>query len=816
MHGRGTLLSYFRKRRRVDASDSSVQPETATQPIDPMFNDQAETVAQPLDIPAASAQPETATQPSNPSASTQPETAAKSSNPSANIQLETENQPSNPTSNAQPETAHGNIFASLPDDIGSKELGPAQPWLLSYPRNPNITNQRYTKTFKSSWYQRHKWISYSIQNDKVYCFCCIFFSTNASGAIDLRYIQHGYNSWDKAIGDPKKGLDKHGRSSAHRQAEYMWRSYKGSSASIAQRLVPHRQELIDKNRDYFSILFTHVRYLVVQEIPYRHVDEHDESASNQGNYIELLKAQCETNPTFNKLRDNILKQYSIHKDYWSKQIFNEFVEIMADAVRNKIGHEISEAGMFFLIIDECKDKAGHEQLSLCVRFCSSSVPKERFLGLIRLSEDFSAAAIAEKVLPFLSILSSDAVFVGLTTDGASVLFGVNSGVATRLRSVYPCIVNIHCTAHRLNLVIGKLAIQVFPSTMGVLKQLHSCFNALKTADMFETKQREREEQVRKIPGFTEVRWESLFQLCLAVVERFQTILITLSESSQDDDNHALICAGLYHKMANSTFVEELLIFYKIISLLQSLSKLLQKRTINWHQACSEIRLTQTTLSAMENNPNFVTRIIEETKKICNDCSIPLNVTSALYETRSQSIEASQDAAAAMNVRVQSKVSRLANVVKGFFEARFSSATMKLLEGLDALDPTSDFYMSFETILPLLDHFGQQLEISAAQVEMEMFKFNSGQGLAEINHVTCPSIMNLLRLRNTIAVTSAEAERSFSCMNRVKSKFRNLLSDERTSDLTLLSFERDLTMSLDMGSLIDSFAKVKSRRVPLVS
>ena len=77
-------------------------------------------------------------------------------------------------------------------------------------------------------------------------------------------------------------------------------------------------------------------------------------------------------------------------------------------------------------------------------------------------------------------------------------------------------------------------------------------------------------------------------------------------------------------------------------------------------------------------------------------------------------------------------------------------------------------------------------------------------------------MNLLRLRNTIAVTSAEAERSFSCMNRVKSKFCNLLSDERTSDLTLLSLERDLTMSLDMGSLIDLFAKVKSRRVPLVS
>ena len=46
-------------------------------------------------------------------------------------------------------------------------------------------------------------------------------------------------------------------------------------------------------------------------------------------------------------------------------------------------------------------------------------------------------------------------------------------------------------------------------------------------------------------------------------------------------------------------------------------------------------------------------------------------------------------------------------------------------------------MSFEKILPLLDQFGQHLELSAGQLEMEMLKYNSGAGLAEINHVSCP-------------------------------------------------------------------------------
>ena len=86
-----------------------------------------------------------------------------------------------------------------------------------------------------------------------------------------------------------------------------------------------------------------MRYLAVQEIPYRHLDENDETAVNQGNYVQLLQLQLETNPTFKDLRESIFKQYTIHKDYWSKTIANEFIEHMADAVREEIAKEISNA-----------------------------------------------------------------------------------------------------------------------------------------------------------------------------------------------------------------------------------------------------------------------------------------------------------------------------------------------------------------------------------------------------------------------------------------------------------------------------------------
>ena len=127
--------------------------------------------------------------------------------------------------------------------------------------------------------------------------------------------------------------------------------------------------------------------------------------------------------------------------------------------------------------------------------------------------DLTAQTITDKILLFIAALNCNAVFLGLTTvDGASVLFRQHSGVVARLRKVYSWIVNIHCAAHRLNLIIGKLAALVLPSTIGGLKQLHSCFNAQTTADIFEKLQTEINETVRKIPAYLDIRWTSLFEL----------------------------------------------------------------------------------------------------------------------------------------------------------------------------------------------------------------------------------------------------------------------------------------------------------------
>ena len=292
---------------------------------------------------------------------------------------------------------------------------------------------------------RHDWVSYSIKRDKAYCFPCSFFSHNNQ---EESFTVTGFNNWSKAVGDAKKGLDKHNHCTAHKDAYSKWVQYKQNRNSVTEMLNPSRPVLVKQHREYFAMLISYIRYFCVQGLAYRHEDEHDDEALNRGNWVEFIQVTLETNKDFAHLQSLVKKSYSNHVDYTGKNVFNEFVQIMSANVREQIGKEMQQSGIYFLMFDESKDNNGHEQISVNVRYCFEGMIKERFIGLIRLADQFTAEHITSLLLPLLDCLKQYGMLVGVTTDGASVLAGKFNGVAVKLKEQYPWIIHIHCTAHR--------------------------------------------------------------------------------------------------------------------------------------------------------------------------------------------------------------------------------------------------------------------------------------------------------------------------------------------------------------------------------
>lgn len=79
----------------------------------------------------------------------------------------------------------------------------------------------------------------------------------------------------------------------------------------------------------------------------------------------------------------------------------------------------------------------------------------------------------------------------------------------------------------------------------------------------------------------------------------------------------------------------------------------------------------------------------------------------------------------------------------------------------------------------------------------------------------PNLTVTLRILLTMPVTTATAERSFSKLKIIKNYMRTTMTQERLTNLALLSIESDLCEQLDYSDLINSFSEIKARKINFV-
>lgn len=80
--------------------------------------------------------------------------------------------------------------------------------------------------------------------------------------------------------------------------------------------------------------------------------------------------------------------------------------------------------------------------------------------------------------------------------------------------------------------------------------------------------------------------------------------------------------------------------------------------------------------------------------------------------------------------------------------------------------------------------------------------------------TFPNVEIAMRIFLSMMVTNCSGERSFSKLKRIKNELRSTMLQERLTSLSLMSIECDVLKNIDFEEVINDFAHLKSRRVPL--
>lgn len=126
-------------------------------------------------------------------------------------------------------------------------------------------------------------------------------------------------------------------------------------------------------------------------------------------------------------------------------MIDEFLTVLSQCVENYTLRAVS------ILCDESTDIANLKQLAIFVRFLVKGKPYTCFLKMVDIVNG-TAETIEQKLLDVCSQCEiSTSVIFSFGSDGAPVMTGRRTGIATRMKVHNPEMVSIHCGAHRVAL-----------------------------------------------------------------------------------------------------------------------------------------------------------------------------------------------------------------------------------------------------------------------------------------------------------------------------------------------------------------------------
>ena len=122
------------------------------------------------------------------------------------------------------------------------------------------------------------------------------------------------------------------------------------------------------------------------------------------------------------------------------------------------------------------------------------------------------------------------------------------------------------------------------------------------------------------------------------------------------------------------------------------------------------------------------------------------------------------------------------------------------------------------ILTMMEMLKSQVEICLMSLQVEGIARPSAISslLKFLAPAFFPTLRKVLHLSLTSPIANVAAERSFSCMRRIRTYVRSTMTEQRLSAIANLAIEADMAKSLDFDKVVNIFAKMPSLRDSLGS
>ncbi|GBM01702.1 Zinc finger MYM-type protein 5 [Araneus ventricosus] len=209
------------------------------------------------------------------------------------------------------------------------------------------------------------WLLYSATSDKVFCYYCKLFKNSVSAL-----TSNGFNDWPNI----HTRLAEHEKSKRHLQAMLSCCELQqtlSSGKSINEVLEKQIRQEANRWHKVFERLVATVQFLAERNLPFRGSEEHIGTPHN-GNFLGVVEFLGKFDPIMQDHLEKILNK-EIQDHYLGKNIQNDLINIMGQAVQQEIVSRIKAAKYFSVILDCTPDVSHQEQMSLIIRYVALMV-----------------------------------------------------------------------------------------------------------------------------------------------------------------------------------------------------------------------------------------------------------------------------------------------------------------------------------------------------------------------------------------------------------------------------------------------------------
>lgn len=672
---------------------------------------------------------------------------------------------------------------------------------ISIEKEGSSRGKQYKRQFNREVYSRNDWICGCNKKNALFCFPCILFGGDKSwtqtGVTDLKHLSQKIKKHETC------------RHHLHNTIEFALLG----TVNIREQLdsaywqnIQKFNEEVTKNRYVLSKIIDCVKFCGIFELALRGHDETTVS-ENPGIFRGLINFTAELDKT---LAEHLEKS-TVFKGI-SKEIQNDLLDCILEVCQERILEEISQSPHLAIMVDETTDVSAKTQLVVILRYSRDGEPVERFWTYLN-PVNVNAESLTQDILHVLNVILPDTKLtkklIAQSYDGAAVMSGRHTGVQARIKEKFPYAHFVHCYAHQLNLIMSKAASQNSQVRLffGNLQEIPSFFrNSPQRVDVLNQLVQKR------IPHGAPTRWNFNIRTVNMVFEHRES-LIECMERIEDSFNNHTVCSAassIRRILLDKNFIFWLSFFHRVMPHVDVLFNELQKRQTDPVEINKKIEIFEQNVMSIR---NAIPELVSQASSLCTE-SFPSRrnrKNDSKLDHRIAAIEICDVILNCAKDRFEFKNHLSAAAL--FYSDKFQEYCVTFPE--EILNITSSAY-------PDIDKERLKSELSVIYARTDCRSISGAVPFLKFlieNNLSGPfqETKRILEILITTPMTTAEAERSFSTLKRIKTFLRNSMSEDRLVALSMLSIEKTMIRKIlnFNEKVIDKFASKKDRRINLI-